>query len=52
MAEIANILFVVDGAEGTDWAGGAYRADRTDWTYVDEMTLCMNVLFYFDCLSP
>ena len=39
---------VVDEAEWADWADGA---DGTDETDVAEMAVCMNALFYFDCLS-
>ena len=37
-----NMGYVVDEAEWAD------RADRAD---VAEMALCMNALFYFDCLG-
>ena len=33
---------------GADWADGADRDDRTD---LAEMEVCMNALFYFDCLG-
>ena len=39
---------VVDEAEWADWADGA---DGTDETDVAEMAVCMNALFYFDCLN-
>ena len=50
MSEIANLGYVVDGAEGADWADGADRADGTDGTDVTEMAR-MNALFYFDCIG-
>ena len=45
MAEIANVGYVVDEAEGAD------RADGTDETDMAEMALCMNAPFYFHCLG-
>ena len=45
MAEIANMGYVVDEAEEAD------GADGTDETDVAEMAVCMNALFYFDCLN-
>ena len=50
MSEIANLGYVVDGAEGADWADGADRADGTDGTDVTEMAR-MNALFYFDSIG-
>ena len=44
--------YVVDEAEGADWADGAGRADGTEETDVAEMALRMNALFFFDCLGP
>ena len=46
MAEIANMDFLVEGA---DWADGADRGDGTDGTEVAGMALWMNALFYFNC---
>ena len=46
-----NVGYVVDEAEGANWADGADRADGIDETDVAEMTLRMNALFYFDCYS-
>ena len=37
--------YVVDEADGAD------RADRTAEIDLAEMALCMNALFYFDCLG-
>ena len=48
MAEIANMGYVVDEAQGTYWADWA---DRTDETDVAEMALRMHAQFYFDCLG-
>ena len=48
MAEITNVGYVVDKAEGAHWADGA---DGTDETDMAEMALHMNALFYFDCLG-
>ena len=45
MAEITNIGYVVD------WADGANRGNGTDGTDVAEMALRMNALIYFDCLG-
>ena len=47
MSEIANLGYVVDGAEGADWADGADRGDGTDGTEMARM----NALFYFDCIG-
>ena len=48
MAEIADMGYVVDEAEGAYWADGT---DRTDENDVAEMALRMNALFYFYCLG-
>ena len=45
MAEIANMGYVVDEADGAD------MADRTDKIDLAEMALHMNALFYFECLG-
>ena len=45
MAEIALMGYVVDEAEGAD------KADETDETYMAEIALHINALFYLDCLG-
>ena len=45
MTEIAIMGYLVDEADSAD------GADGTDKTDVAEMALCMNALFYFDCLG-
>ena len=46
MAEVSDMGYMVDEAEGADWTDGA---DRTDETDVAKMALRMNALFCFDC---
>ena len=50
MAEIANMGYVVDEAQGTDWADGTDETDVAE-TALRMNTLRTNALFHYDCLG-